>query len=185
MAMPDEAVGYPGPPDAADFGDDGPRWQSRQPRLTREMTNGALSGRGVGWVAAHGGAGTTTLAAVLSGIDLGCRWPDPARDEPARIILVARTHAQGLRAASRALNAIREGRHPAGMRLVALVLVADAPGSLPRPLAGRIRLLRSAAPVHRIPWIAPWRLGKKTDRLPRQVVKVGQLVRSVQEGAAR
>ncbi|MEK8104338.1 hypothetical protein NKG94_02740 [Micromonospora sp. M12] len=99
----------------------------------------------MGWIAAHGGAGATTLTRLLGGIDLGCRWPDAALGEPARVMLVARTNAEGMRAAGRALNALREGRHPAGMRLVGLVLVADAPGRLPLPLARRIRVLRSIA----------------------------------------
>ncbi|MCA2211834.1 DUF6668 family protein [Jidongwangia harbinensis] len=180
-------AGAPAMPQPAGPGGPGdePQWQPHQPRQRRAAPVEGLSAGGVCWVAAHGGAGTTTLAAVLGGVDLGCRWPDPARDEPASIILVARTHAQGLRAASRALNAIREGRHPAGMRLAALVLVADAPGRLPRPLVSRLRMLRAVAPVYRIPWVPQWRLGKKVDRPPRQVVKLGQLARAVQQGAVR
>jgi len=157
----------------------GVRWQPRQPAI------GSLSGDGVCWVATHGGAGATTLAAVVGGVDVGCRWPDAARHEPARILLLARTHEQGLRAASRALNAIREGRHPAGMELVALVLVADAPGRLPVPLLTRIRLLRSVVPVQRVPWIPQWRLGKTVDRLPGQLVRVGGLIQAAQRGAGR
>lgn len=159
-----------------------PRWQPTQPQPGGAAPPGRLSEHGVAWVSAHGGCGATTLAAVLGGVDLGCRWPQAARDEPARMFLVARTHAQGLRAASRALNAIREGRHPAGMELIGLVLVADAPGRLPRALLSRIKVLRSAAPVHRIPWIAPWRVGRNVERLPRQAVKLGQRVHALREG---
>jgi hypothetical protein len=143
--------------------------------LQRPVPPAALS-RGIGWVAAHGGAGTTTLAVVLGGTDLGCRWPDAARAEPGRVLLVARTHAAGLRAASRALNALREGRHPAGLELVGLVLVADAPGRLPLALARRIRVLRSVAPVKRVPWIASWRLGKQARQLPKAMAQLGALV---------
>lgn len=139
-----------------------------------------LSRPGVAWVSAHGGCGATTLAAVLGGFDVGCRWPRADLGEPARVMLVARTHAQGLRAASRALNAIREGRHPAGMELVGLVLNADAPGRLPRALVGRIRVLRSAVPVHRVPWLEPWRNGKRLAKLPRQVTRLEQRVRNLQ-----
>jgi len=136
----------------------------------------SLSREGVGWVAAHGGAGTTTLAIVFGGTDLGCRWPDPAASEPGRVLLVARTHAAGLRAAARALNALREGRHPAGMELVSLVLVADTPGRLPLALARRIRVLRSVTPVRRVPWIAAWRLGKQAKELPKAMSQLGALV---------
>ncbi|MEV4637759.1 DUF6668 family protein [Actinoplanes sp. NPDC049548] len=162
-----------------------PRWQPHQPKVATPAPPGRLSGQGIAWVSAHGGSGATTLTAVLGGVDLGCRWPNAGRHEPARVFLVARTHAQGLRAASRALNAIREGRHPAGMELVGLVLVADAPGRLPRTLVSRIKVLRSAVPVHRIPWIAPWRVGKKVDRLPRQVTKLEQRVQALNRGGPR
>ncbi|HWS32537.1 MAG TPA: DUF6668 family protein [Actinoplanes sp.] len=135
-----------------------------------------MSRQGIGWVAAHGGAGTTTMAIVLGGTDLGCRWPDPERGEPCKVLLVARTDAAGLRAAARALNALREGRHPPGMELVSLVLVADTPGRLPLALSRRVRVLRSVAPVTRIPWIAAWRLGKRTRELPKAMVQLGSLV---------
>ncbi|MEU1590653.1 hypothetical protein [Micromonospora sp. NPDC005710] len=129
----------------------------------------ALSEQGTGWIAAHGGAGTTTLTRMLGGTDLGCRWPDAALGEPATVMLVARTNAEGMGAAGRALNALREGRHPAGMRLAGLVLVADAPGRLPVPLARRIRVLRSIAPVHRVPWMPTWRLGIPPRQVPKEL----------------
>ncbi|MGI5401195.1 DUF6668 family protein [Streptomyces sp. CA-135486] len=150
--------------------------QPRQPQGTGRIRQpGALSGQGVAWVAAHGGAGASSLARVLGGTDIGCRWPDASRGEPAKVVLVARTHAEGMRAASRALGALREGRHPQGMELVALVLVADAPGRLPFPLARRIRILRSVAPVRRVPWIPAWRMGKRTKNLPKEVFRLGAL----------
>lgn len=153
-----------------------------QPQRPRRKRQGTLSGAGLGWVGAHGGAGASTLARVLGGTDLGCAWPDPSRGEPARVMLVARTHADGMRAASRALNALREGRHPAGMELVALVLVADAPGRLPFVLANRVRILRSAAPVRRLPWISSWRLGKETRKLPKELFRLGALAGTRPEG---
>jgi hypothetical protein len=146
------------------------------PRHLRRVPARELSDDGFCWVAAHGGAGASSLALVLGGTDVGCRWPDPAEGEPARVLLVARTHGSGMQAASRALNAMREGRHPPGMELVALVLVADAPGRLPFSLAGRVRVLRSAAPVFRIPWIAEWRTGKRPKTVPRQLIRLGALV---------
>ncbi|MFK3978837.1 DUF6668 family protein [Micromonospora sp. NPDC050397] len=132
------------------------------------MSSGSGSA-GFAWVAAHGGCGASTLSSLLGGVDLGCRWPDSDRAEPARVLLVARTHAHGLQAASRTLNAMREGRHPSGIALVGVVLVADAPGALPRSLVNRIRVMRSIASVHRIPWVPQWRLGEQPKRLPRQL----------------
>ncbi|MFI5927773.1 hypothetical protein ACIA3K_17510 [Micromonospora sp. NPDC051543] len=136
----------------------------------------ALSEEGLGWIAAHGGAGTTTLTRLLGGIDLGCRWPDAALGEPAAVLLVARTNAGGLGAAGRALNALREGRHPAGMRLVGVVLVADAPGRLPLPLARRIRVLRSIAPVHQVPWLPTLRLGIHPRQVPKELLGLADAV---------
>jgi len=152
------------------------RWAGSAPS---EQLGGHLVPDGLAWVGAHGGAGVTTLAAVLGGVDVGCRWPQPDLAEPARILLVARTHASGLHTASMTLNAMREGRHPSGMTLVGVVLVADAPGSLPRSLVNRIKVLRSAAPVQRIPWIPQWRVGEQPNRLPRQVDALERQVREL------
>ncbi|WP_446046163.1 DUF6668 family protein [Streptomyces olivaceus] len=127
-------------------------------------------------MSAHGGAGASTLARALGGADVGRRWPDPARGEPGQVLLVARTHNEGTRAASQALNALRKGEHPVGVELLAVVLVADAPGRLPRPLGRRVRVLRSAAKVHRVPWVPAWRLGDETDQLPRAVRALARTV---------
>jgi hypothetical protein len=134
----------------------------------------SLSDDGIGWIAAHGGAGASTLTRLLGGTDIGCRWPDAALAEPSQVMLVGRTNNDGLRAVARALRAMQEGRHPAGMRLLSVVLIADAPGGLPAPLIGRIRLLRSVAPVHRVPWIPSLRLGEAPKRLPSQLSRLSK-----------
>ncbi|MES4886067.1 DUF6668 family protein [Streptomyces sp. NPDC000349] len=135
-------------------------------------------GQPVAWVNAHGGGGASTLARVLGGADLRLRWPEPARGEPGGVLLVARTHAGGMQAAAQALNTLRTGEHPAGVHLIALVLVADAPGRLPRPLGRRVRVLRSAAEVHRVPWIPEWRLGEEVDPLPNALRALAELASS-------
>ncbi|MBQ1162554.1 hypothetical protein KBZ21_31540 [Streptomyces sp. A73] len=127
------------------------------------------------WVGAHGGAGTSTLAEMVGGRDLGRRWPDPSQGEPGRVLLVARTHGSGLRAASRALEALHSGEHPAGVDLLAVVLVADAPGRLPFHLAQRVRVLRSVADVHRVPWVPGWRGEKRTGPVPRTIRTLAEL----------
>jgi hypothetical protein len=144
-----------------------------------------LSADGLCWVAAHGGAGASTLAKVLGGTDVGCRWPDATCGDPARVLLVARTDVQGLRAAARVFNAVIEGRHPEGMEFAGLVLVADLPGRLPFALRSRIRMLRSRVTVWRVPWIPQWRLGRQVDRLPRQLVKLGRVVQAAERGVRR
>ncbi|MEU6201527.1 DUF6668 family protein [Streptomyces sp. NPDC047061] len=133
-------------------------------------------GHRVAWVNAHGGAGASTLARILGGADVGRRWPDPADSEPGPVLLVARTHAAGITAASQAMDTLRRGTQPAGVELVALVLVADAPGRLPRELGRRVRVLRSAARVHRVPWVPAWRIGEEADALPREVRALSALV---------
>ncbi|MEU9338176.1 DUF6668 family protein [Streptomyces sp. NPDC048290] len=130
----------------------------------------------VGWVKAHGGAGVTSLVEVLGGVDVGVRWPDPGRGEPRRVVLVGRTSANGLRSVSQALRALEEGHAPRGLDLVCVVLVADAPGLLPLALLRRIRIVRSVARVHRLPWIPAWREGGQPRRLPAQLDRLGALV---------
>jgi hypothetical protein len=130
----------------------------------------------VSWVAAHGGAGASTLTALLGGNDVGCRWPDPDRGESLRVVLVARTGINGMRAASRALEAMRTGRHPKGMELIALVLLADAPGRLPLSLLRRVRVLRSVAPVRRVPWVPEWRTKSESKNMPKAVQKLRPLI---------
>jgi len=149
-----------------------PSW----PPTPAERASAGHRGQRVAWVSTHGGAGASTLARVLGGADVGRRWPDPARGEPGRVLLVARTHNAGTRAVSQALNALRKGEHPAGVHLLAVVLVADAPGRLPRPLGRRVRVLRSAAKVHRVPWVPAWRLGEEIDQLPRAVRALARAV---------
>ncbi|WP_405465972.1 hypothetical protein OG783_22830 [Streptomyces jietaisiensis] len=118
------------------------------------------------------------MVEVLGGTDVGARWPDPSRGEPRRVLLVARTSARGLGAASRALGTLHDGRAPQEIDLLAVVLVADAPGRLPLGLLRRIRVLRSAALVLRMPWIPAWRTGGTPKILPRQLDRLAELVGS-------
>jgi hypothetical protein len=128
----------------------------------------------------------TSLVEVLGGVDVGARWPDPSRGEPRRVVLVGRTSARGLRSVSQALGSLQDGRAPQGLELLAVVLVADAPGRLPLGLLRRVRVLRSAARVQRVPWIPAWRTGGSPKVLPRQFDRLAELVGSelYAEGAA-
>lgn len=139
---------------------------------------GGRSREEVGWVKAHGGSGATSLVEALGGVDVGARWPEPARGEPYRVVLVGRTSANGLRSVSRALGALKDGKAPQGLELLAVVLVADAPGRLPIGLLRRIRVLRSVARVHRVPWIPAWRTDSPMKYVPRQLVTLSRLVGS-------
>ncbi len=115
------------------------------------------------WLGCHGGAGVTTLArGVAGGADSARRWPAP--EDPTgrvRVLLVARTHASGLRAAQEAARQWAAGAAPAGVDLLGLVLVADAPGRLPRPLRELRRLVAGGLPhVWDVPYVEALRVGE-------------------------
>lgn len=131
---------------------------------------------GFSWMNAHGGAGASTLAQLFGGHDSGLAWPDVAAGRPGGVLLVARTHASGLQAVSRILNAARQNEIPPGVTLSAVVLVADAPGRLPRELGRRIKVIGSVADVHRVPWVPSWRTGNLSGPLPREVAALRRLV---------
>jgi hypothetical protein len=133
----------------------------------------SVTRRRFSWVAAHGGAGASTLAAVYGGHDCGRDWPGAGA--PPSVLLVARTHAAGLAAALRALEAFRRGDAPAGLDLDAVVLVADAPGRLPRPLAQQVKRIEAVIDVYRVPWVAAWRLGDLTGPPPRETEALARL----------
>ncbi|OIJ66823.1 DUF6668 family protein [Streptomyces mangrovisoli] len=134
---------------------------------------GAVTPRRFSWLATHGGAGATTLAAVYGGQDCGREWPRPA--DPSSVLLVARTHASGLDATVQVLELFRRGETPGGLDLDAVVLVADAPGRLPRPLDRRIRLIESVIDVYRVPWVPAWRLGDLAGGPPREAEALARL----------
>ncbi|MGD1223389.1 DUF6668 family protein [Streptomyces krungchingensis] len=127
------------------------------------------------WVATHGGAGASTLATVFGGHDAGRSWPRPDQGEPGSVLLVGRTHAAGLEAVSHTLDIFRRGDAPPGLDLDAIVLVADAPGRLPRQLAQRIKVISSVIDVYRVPWVPDWRTGDLTGPLPREITSLARL----------
>ncbi|MFD5638109.1 hypothetical protein ACFWJM_28725 [Streptomyces sp. NPDC127077] len=149
-----------------------PAWgRPKAPRAARGTSRDE-----VGWVKAHGGSGATSLVELFGGVEVGARWPDPARGEPRRVVLVGRTSARGLRSVSQALGALNDGDAPQGLELLGVVLVADAPGRLPLGLLRRIRVLRSVSRVHRVPWIPAWRTGGRPKSVPRQLATLAELV---------
>lgn len=113
-------------------------------------------------VGTHGGAGTSTVARLLNALDSGCAWPEPPYGVRVNVVLTARTSAAGLRAASRALAGYCAHGYPESAHLAGFVLVADAPGRLPKDLGRRIAILASAAMVYRLPWVREWRLSEVT-----------------------
>lgn len=126
------------------------------------------------WVAPHGGAGETTLAQLLpDSAAADHRWPITADAEGRPyVVLIARTHQSGLTAAQNAIREWASGSIP--IELAGLVLVADAPGRLPKPLRAHADLVAGGvSEVWRVPWIDAWRLGDITlDRAPGTVRKL-------------
>jgi hypothetical protein len=128
------------------------------------------------WLGVHGGAGETTLAQLLEGSwETGHAWPQAGRQatELPRVVLVARTNARGLRAAQRA--AIEWASGSVAVQLHGLVLVADAPGRLPKPLRDFAHVVAGGVPrVWRLPWVEAWRLGEPVcaETAPKAVTAV-------------
>lgn len=146
-----------------------------EPQQREDPAELAVSARRFAWVATHGGAGASTLAAVFGGHDAGRNWPRPDQGEPGSVLLVGRTHAAGLDAVSHTLDIFRRGDAPPGLDLDAIVLVADAPGRLPRQLTQRIKVISSVIDVYRVPWMPAWRTGELTVPLPRETAALARL----------
>jgi hypothetical protein len=121
---------------------------------------------GLWLVGAHGGAGESSLARLVHGWAAAERsWPASASPEGAcPCVLVARTHAYGLRAAQTALRQWASGALGDHTRLLGLVLMPDAPGRLPRPLRELSAHVAGGAPRSwHFPWIEEWRTGEALD----------------------
>jgi hypothetical protein len=102
------------------------------------------------------------------------------------VLLVARSHAAGLCAAQAAARQWAAGVLP-HVRLLGLVVVADAPGKLPKPLRDLLRLISGGVPqVWELPWVEALRLGDPPDqaRLPSAYARLEQdLKRIISEDA--
>lgn len=121
-------------------------------------------------VGTHGGSAESTLAGLLGGTATGHRWPSTS-PQPA-VLLTARTHGSGLRAAQLAMRAWAGGETPY-VNLVGLVLVADASEKLPKPLAELAEILRGGVPhMWHFPWVDAYRQSADSTNPPRQVRKV-------------
>lgn len=141
----------------------------------------------VWWLGTHGGAGESTLSALLPGSrGAGHAWPrSVSAPFPPRVVLVARTNAHGLRTAQGAMVEWAAGGVQA--ELLGLVLVSDSPGRLPRRLREYCHLLSGGVPrTWYVPWIERWRLGEEPALTgsPRAVQRVIADVTGLIQGAA-
>jgi hypothetical protein len=133
----------------------------------------------VWWVGVHGGAGESTLEALFAGSRAaGHRWPVCAsRRVP--VVLVARTHARGLAAVRSAMGDC--GRRALPVAVLGLVLMADAPGGLPRGLRDLKRLVSGGVPrAWTLPFVDAWRLGQapKRSNSPKEAARLRDELRS-------
>jgi hypothetical protein len=138
----------------------------------------------VWWLGAHGGAGESTLEELFSGSRAAHHsWPLTAANlPPARVVLTARTHAHGLKAAQSAIREWAAG--DAHVLLLGLVLIADAPGRLPHGLRQLSDLIAGGVPaVWSLPWIEAWRIGEPPARhnAPKVVRRLLEDLRAVTE----
>jgi hypothetical protein len=126
----------------------------------------------------------TTL--IPFGRSAGRYWPTPEVSGESRVLLVARSHASGLSAAQAAARQWAAGVLP-NVRLLGLVVVADAPGKLPKPLKDLLRLISGGVPrTWELPWVEALRLGDPPDqvKLPSAYTRLTQdLNRIVSEDA--
>ena len=152
-------------PDVPTTGPDMPQNGIPAPDKIDQLPTRTQVGSSLVWcLGAHGGAGESTLA-ELNGQwrAAGHAWPQSADGTPLKVVLVARTSGRGLRAAQKAATQWASGLAPA-TDLLGLVLVADAPGRLPKPLRELSQLLSGGVPrVWTLPWVEEWRLGGPVD----------------------
>ena len=116
---------------------------------------------GLWWVGAHGGSGESTLAALMPGTQAaGHAWPRTPSQTPARTVLVARGDARGLRAAQDAMRQWAAGLVPS-VEVLGLVVMADAPGRVPRSLRDLLQVVSGGVPrTWTVPWVEAWRVGE-------------------------
>ena len=153
---------------------------------TLEHTSGAP----LWWVGVHGGAGEWTLAQLVP------QWRQAEHAWPlvvgtsaaAPTVLVARSSVRGLRAAQLAATQWASGIVP-HVTVLGLVVIADAPGRLPRPIRHLVKVVGGGVPrVWQVPWVEAWRLGEDValQTSPREVRKLVDDLRALlQAGAER
>lgn len=126
------------------------------------------------FVGAHGGAGETTLASLDDEWEAAehC-WP-VSSEKLNRVVLVARSSFAGLSAAQSVMQQWASGGVADSVDVLGLVVIADSPGTLPRPLRELAHVLSGGvARTWWLPWVEEWRVEPPTKgNSPRAVRKL-------------
>lgn len=111
----------------------------------------------IAWaVAAHGGAGATTLASVLAPVaDSQGQWP--AYDQHPFCVVVCRSTWTGLDAAHSAILQGQSG-DTGGCIILGVVIIDDSPGKTPKLLLQRERVLEDLTTVWKVPYVRDFRV---------------------------
>lgn len=121
------------------------------------------------WLGVHGGAGETSLARLDKSTKAAeHHWPLTTAGSV--VVLVARTNIPGLRAARMAATEWASDSLP-GIRVAGLVVMADAPGRLPKEIRDFSHVLGGGVPhVWHFPWVDAWRYGHDVapEKLPKE-----------------
>lgn len=157
------------------------------PDVSDQLPTQAMAPAELYWLGVHGGAGESTLEKLEPDwLAAGHQWPKADPSSPARVVLVARTHMHGLRAAQNAASQWASGLVP-NVEVLGLVLIADAPGRIPKPLREFAQLVSGGVPrTWQIPWIEQWRFEEhvplaQTPRAVRHLIE--ELATLVSKGA--
>jgi hypothetical protein len=112
-------------------------------------------------IGAHGGAGTTTLAASWAPAAEATVWP--SEDEFPYVVIVCRSTRTGLDHAHE-LVLQATGKFAGNCQLLGVAVVADAPGKTPKALRQRIEVMGKIAPhIWEIPYIPSLREARLED----------------------
>lgn len=135
----------------------------------------------------HGGAGTSTVAALLSGnaVDVGQGWPVAGgwtRPRPElNVLAVCRNHHAGINAGVEFAKQWASGSLK-DSRLLGILVVDDGPKLLEAQKRATKKLGQMTPHGWHLPWIEEWRISSPdTQRLPRRIKQTMKKILSLTE----
>jgi hypothetical protein len=116
-------------------------------------------------VSAHGGSGTTAWSRILGAVDGGNvnQWASEHEAADVPVVLVLRASVEGITAAKIIL-----ATHGAE-RFAAALVVAAAPGKLPRRIMAELRILSGALATLHAPWVPGLLLKRAANAEPSDI----------------